>query len=159
MVGGLTDYSRERSMGNELSQVKWRSMLFAVCIAGAGCFGSVGMAHATQLRAAVETGVATPDIADPVAYLGGVSVLAYFDDSFGGYFGLWGMGFPAKAADYMSDYDSALGGGLGVEYRLNVARGVPYLRAGGGIIAAAGSPSVSAPTVELGVGMRWLETY
>jgi hypothetical protein len=143
-------------------RVGWRldpmQVKIRVCAIGfvfATVFSLAPSSHAAPLRASVGVGAAAPEIADPVAYLGGVSLVAYFDDSFGGYFGLWGMSFPAKPADTDADYDSAWAGSLGVEYRINVARSVPYLRAGGGIIAAAGNPSLSAPMVELGVGMRW----
>jgi len=107
------------------------------------------------LSASFGVGAATPEVAEPLGYVSSASVLARFDDSFGGYISFWRMGFPAKGADVPVDYDFANAGVMGVEYRLSVGETVPYLRAGGGIMGASGTPAVSAPLVEFGLGARW----
>jgi len=112
-------------------------------------------ALAVPLSVSVGVGAAAPEVADPVGYMTSLSVLARFDDSFGGYASVWRMGFPAKGTDVGVEYDYSTALVAGVEYRLSVGGTVPYLRAGGGIVGAPGSPSVSAPMVEFGLGSRW----
>jgi len=113
-------------------------------------------AFGLPLTGSLGLGGANPAAADPVGYLGAVSLCAQFDDSFGAYASAWRMGMPGASENLEGGYESATAFSAGVEYRLSVAEMEPFLKVGGGFVGAKGSPSVSAPMVEFGLGARWL---
>jgi len=146
MAGKLRPAMRSLRAGLRFFRI---SLLVGMVFAAVPAFG-------LPLTGALGLGVANPAAADPVGYLGSVSLCAQFDDSFGAYASLWRMGMPGVSQTLEGGYDSATAFSAGVEYRLSVAEMEPFLRAGGGFVGAKGSPSVSAPMVEFGLGARWL---